>query len=107
MAADLALRELGYDPNEFTVTLSQDDSYIPIIQAYEFNRLSNFLTSDEIEVLLQFYSYDYTYSRYIWNWTAYGDDFNITRALFNKSGFIPKDQSEHIIIDLRWVSPYW
>ena len=107
-ATNWALRELERNPEDFTITVSENEYFIPIIQDATFKEMSKILSLEELEFLRGFYIRDDTYGRFLWS-HGQSDETKMQklRELFTKCGLLPDDYSDIIVVDLRWVSTTW
>jgi len=105
-ATNLALKELGYNPNDFIITVSDNDMVISIIQENDFKIMSNKISSEDVDYLLSTYIYDKVYSRFILNKSDISDiGLCKLRTILRKAELIPGNLEHVIMVDLRWVSP--
>ena len=107
-ATKLALKELGYNPQNFIITVSDNDKLISIIQDDMLKEMKKNITQEELNFLLLFYQHDTKYSRYIYNAGRIDiEKSNILKSIFIKSSFLPGSYENSAVVDLRWISPIW
>ncbi len=102
-ATKVALRELDYNPDSFTITSSDSDRTISVIQEDILEKVKKHITPDELQFILSSYIYDSTYKRYVCN---INPNMRLTEILI-KTGLLPGNYNETAIVDLQWIKPTW
>jgi hypothetical protein len=105
-AAEKALQQLGVDPGQYKITTSDNNYYISIIQEDDFENILSKLDSASAAWLKSVYSFDGVYQRNIINLTNPSQKtLDRLRACFVQAGYIPANNSDATIVDLRWEYP--
>jgi hypothetical protein len=108
MAARWALRELGYNPDEFNITVSDNDYMISILQDNDYSQIASTLSAEDALFFESLYIHDDTYGRYLSNGTLLTEDIDKIRTIFVHSGYlISEDDEDTIFVDLRWIKSTW
>jgi hypothetical protein len=107
-AVKLALREIGKDPKDYTVTVSETPFYIQTIQKNDFENALTFLDVIDRESLKSFYYYTETYAQYhIQHPLISKESLPVIQGLLKASKLLPNSPQETCIIDLRWKTSFW
>ncbi|OHB49674.1 MAG: hypothetical protein A2Y10_05825 [Planctomycetes bacterium GWF2_41_51] len=102
-AAKLALKELGFNPDDFSITTSDDEQKINVIQADTLETIKKYITPEDLQFMLANYLYDSVYLRYVCN----TNDFTRLKRILTQAKLLPEDYNETVIVDLRWITPAW
>jgi len=107
-AAKLALKELGYNPADFKITVSDNDNLISVLQTGIVEEMKKSISHDELQFLMSNYIYDSTYNRYLYN-AGKLDEYNsnLLKDIFIKTKLLPGNYNNTIVVDLRWITPMW
>jgi len=107
-ATKMAIKELGYTINNYKITVSDDEKLISIIQSDKWDEIAKKTTLQERNTLLSYYTYDKSYSRYIYSAGVIASDKSQELTeIFRKCGLLPDNYNKTAIVDLRWICPYW
>ncbi len=106
-AVDLICRELGINCTDYRITSTNNFYYSLVMPAQDMKIAEERLSSQEIERLKEFYSYDQAYGQYSWNGTASENELKEIRGLFVKADLIPDESDHALIVDLTWVKSAW
>jgi hypothetical protein len=102
-AAKVALKELGYNPDTFSITTSDDEQKVSVIQGDTLESIKKYITPEDLQFILSSYLYDATYNRYVCNISPSAR----LKGILTKAGLLPDDYSKMAVVDLRWIKPTW
>jgi hypothetical protein len=107
-AVKLALREIGKNPENFKVTVSETPFYVATLQKTDFeNALANLDMKDR-DILKSFYCYTETYGQYhIQSALISKESLPVIQSLLKASKLLPDNNQEICYIDLRWKTSFW
>lgn len=105
LTSKIALKEIGIDPASYKITTSDNQYYISVIENNDFIIIQSKLNKEEKRLLISYYLYDKTYNRYIINLNNPSQVvLDNLRLFFVKSGYLPENENDALIIDLGWVN---
>jgi hypothetical protein len=102
-ATKVALRELGYNPEHFSITTSDDEQKVSVIQGDALESIKKVITPEDLQFILSSYLHDAICNRYVCNSSPSAR----LKGILIKAGLLPDDYSRTAVVDLRWIKPTW
>lgn len=97
LSTQLALEELGYDPNHYQIMQIDNPYYIVEIPASSMEKAKESLSEDDFDHLNTYYLYDGMYNRYLYNYSADQEGKQFIQRCLIDSDLIYLENSEQSI----------
>lgn len=97
LSTQLALKELGYDPNQYQIMQIDNPYYIVEIPASSMEKAKKSLSEDDFDQLNSYYLYDGMYNRYLYNYSADQEGKQFIQRCLIDSDLISLENSERSI----------
>lgn len=99
---ELALEDLGYSPEDYSLKQADNEFYIAEISISDMQKIQNSLSQSEYNRFVSFYLYDQMYERYLYNNTAENEDLDFVRKCLVESDLIFfENSSTDLVISMK------
>lgn len=104
-AMELALKDLGYSPSDYSLKQADNEFYIAEISMSDMEKIQAVLSQSEYDRFISFYLHDQMYERYLYNNLATDEELGFIRKCLVKSNLIFfENSSTDLVISMKGFS---